>query len=69
MLFSWYVSNLEDYNETYGSLGAVAVLMMWFFISAYVVLLGSEINAEIEHQARLDSTTGRFEPESGQSGS
>ncbi len=46
--FSFYVANFASYNETYGSLGAVIVLLMWFFISAYVVLLGAELNAQIE---------------------
>lgn len=46
--FSFYVANFGSYNETYGSLGAVIVLLMWFFISAYVVLLGAELNAQIE---------------------
>lgn len=57
MLFSWYVSSFGSYNETYGSLGAVVVLLMWFFIGAYAVLIGGEINAEIERRTRRDSTT------------
>jgi membrane protein len=57
-LFSFYASNFGNYNETYGSMGAVIILMMWFFISAYVVLLGAEINAEMEHQTEQDTTTG-----------
>ncbi|HEX5418507.1 MAG TPA: YihY/virulence factor BrkB family protein [Gammaproteobacteria bacterium] len=51
-LFSWYVSNFGNYNETYGSLGAVAVLMLWFWLSAYFVLLGGELNAEMERRVR-----------------
>lgn len=50
MLFSWYVASFGTYNETYGSLGAVVVLLMWFFIGAYAVLLGAEINAEVERR-------------------
>lgn len=57
-LFSWYVSNFGSYNETYGSIGAVVVLMMWFWLSALIVLLGAEINAEMEHQTRRDTTAG-----------
>ena len=61
-LFSWYVSNFGNYNETYGSVAAVAVLMVWFWMSAYAVLLGGEINAETEHQTRKDTTRGEPRP-------
>jgi membrane protein len=61
-LFSYYVSNFGDYNKTYGSMGAIAILMLWFFLSTYVVLLGAEINAEMEHQTQKDSTTGEPRP-------
>jgi membrane protein len=61
-LFSWYVSNFGSYNETYGSIGAVAVLMMWFWLSALIVLLGAELNAEMEHQTGRDTTRGAEEP-------
>jgi membrane protein len=44
-LFSLFVSNFGSYNETYGSLGAVAVLLLWFWLSAIIVLFGAEINA------------------------
>lgn len=60
--FSWYVANFGSYNETYGSIGAIIVLLLWFYISAYVVLFGAELNAEIEHQTRIDSTIGRDRP-------
>ena len=58
ILFSWYVANFGTYNETYGSLGAVIGFMTWIWISATIVLLGGEINAEVEHQTAEDSTTG-----------
>ncbi|MFQ5623711.1 MAG: YihY/virulence factor BrkB family protein [Paracoccaceae bacterium] len=45
--FSFYLSNFGDYNEIYGSLGAVAALLMWFYISAYLALLGAELNEAI----------------------
>ena len=50
-LFSWYVSSFGRFNETYGSLGAVIVLLVWFFLTGFVVLLGAEINNELERQA------------------
>lgn len=58
MLFSWYAANLTDYNETYGSLGAIMAFMIWVWISVIVVLVGAQINAEAEHQTARDSTTG-----------
>jgi membrane protein len=57
-LFSLYVAHFSSYNETYGSMGAVVILLMWFFVSAFVVLLGAELNAEMEHQTMMDTTTG-----------
>ncbi len=60
--FSIYVSNFGSYNETYGSLGAVIVLMMWFWLSAYIILIGAEINAEMERQTGKDTTEGRPQP-------
>ena len=59
---SWYVSNFDSYQRTYGALGAVAILLMWFFISAYAMLIGGELNAELEHQTQHDSTVGPERP-------
>jgi membrane protein len=56
--FSIYVSNFGNYNKTYGSMGAVVILLLWLYLSAYVVLLGAELNAETEHQTARDTTTG-----------
>jgi len=61
-LFSFYAGHFGNYNKTYGSLGGAVVLMMWLYVSAFVVLLGAEINAEIEHQTAKDSTTGPPRP-------
>jgi membrane protein len=52
-LFSWYLANFAHYDATYGSLGAAIGLMMWMWISAIVVLLGAELNSEIEHELAL----------------
>lgn len=56
MLFSWYAANFGSYNETYGSLGAVIGFATWIWLSAIVVLIGAEINAEMEHQTLRDTT-------------
>jgi len=61
-LFSWYLASFANYNATYGSLGAVIGLMMWLWISIIVVLLGAELNSEIEHQTARDSTVGAEKP-------
>jgi membrane protein len=56
--FGAYARTIGHYNATYGSLGAVVVLLMWLYVSAYAVLLGASVNAEIERQLACDSTTG-----------
>ncbi|MGH7052820.1 MAG: YihY/virulence factor BrkB family protein [Stellaceae bacterium] len=61
-LFSLYVGEFATYNRTYGSLGAVVVLMMWLYVSAFAVLLGAVFNAEIERQTKRDTTTGPEKP-------
>jgi membrane protein len=60
--FSWYVDNFGKYNQTYGALAAVIILLLWLFLSAFVVLLGAEIDAEIERQTARDTTTGPERP-------
>ena len=62
MLLSVYFSNFANYNETYGSLGAMIGLMIWFWISVLVILIGAELNAELEHQTAEDTTSGREKP-------
>ncbi len=54
--FSLYVSNFANYDRIYGSLGAVIILLFWLYISFYIVLLGAEINAELELQTAKDTT-------------
>jgi membrane protein len=61
-VYSWYLSHFANYNVTYGSLGAAVGLMMWLWISTIVVLLGAELNAEIEHQTARDTTVGDDKP-------
>jgi membrane protein len=61
-LFSLYVGNFTHYDKTYGPLGAAIGFMMWLYISNVVVLAGAELNAEIEHQTTVDTTTGAPEP-------
>jgi membrane protein len=51
-LFSFYVSNFGKYNETYGSVGAIVVLLLWFLLTAYVILVGAEIDAVLERSPR-----------------
>ncbi|WP_111415370.1 YihY/virulence factor BrkB family protein [Billgrantia lactosivorans] len=59
---SLYVGQVANLDQLYGSLGAVVVLMLWFWLSSFVVLLGAEINAEMERQTRRDTTVGEPRP-------
>jgi membrane protein len=61
-LFSWYLSNFADYSATYGSLGAAIGAMTWIYISMWIILLGAELNSEIEHQTARDTTVGGDKP-------
>lgn len=61
-LFSWYAANFGTFDKTYGSLGAVIGFMTWLWISAIVILLGAELDAEMEHQTARDTTTGPSKP-------
>ena len=62
LLFSWYVANFGSYNKTYGSLGAAIGFMTWIWISTIIVLLGAQLNAEMEHQTAEDTTVGDPQP-------
>ena len=60
--FSMYVANFGSYDDTYGSLAAIVIFLLWLFLSAYIVLLGAEINSESEHQTLRDTTIGEEKP-------
>lgn len=60
--FSLYVDNFGSYSKTYGALAGVAVLMLWLWLTAFIVLLGAEINAEAEQQTVKDTTVGEPRP-------
>ena len=60
--FSIYATWFANFGETYGSLGTVVAVMIWLWLSAIVVIVGAEINAEAEHQTAADSTKGRDRP-------
>ncbi|HNU70546.1 MAG TPA: YihY/virulence factor BrkB family protein [Thermodesulfobacteriota bacterium] len=62
VLFSLYAANFGNYNKTYGSVGAIIILLTWFYLTAYIVLLGGELNAEMEHQTVKDTTKGPERP-------
>jgi membrane protein len=62
VLFSWYAANFGNYNKTYGSLGAIIGFMVWMWLSTIVILLGAEIDAEMEHQTLRDTTSGPPKP-------
>jgi membrane protein len=62
ILFSWYAGHFGSYNRTYGSLGVVIGFMTWMWLSSVVVLLGAELDAEMEHQTARDTTTGPQKP-------
>lgn len=62
VLFSLYVRTLGSYAKTYGAMGGVIVLLMWFYLSSFFLVLGAEINAEMERQTRRDTTEGPEAP-------
>jgi membrane protein len=62
VLFSTYVQYFGSYNATYGSIGAVIVLLLWLYLTAVAVIIGAGINAEAERQTARDSTIGRPRP-------
>ena len=49
LVFKFYIANFTSYNASYGAIGGVIVLMLWFYVSSLAILVGAELNAEIEH--------------------
>lgn len=62
LLFAVYVRTFASYGKTYGAVGGVIALLMWFYVSSFTIVLGAEINAEMERQTRHDSTEGHQKP-------
>jgi len=60
--FRYYVKFFGSYNETYGAIGSVVVVLTWLYLTAVIVIVGAEINTELERQTLRDSTTGEPEP-------
>jgi membrane protein len=62
LAFKFYVANFANYNETYGSLGGIIILMLWFYITGLAILAGAEMNAEIEHASPHGKNPGEKVP-------
>ncbi len=60
--FSKFVSEFGNYNATYGSLSAVVILLVWLWLTANVIIIGAELNSELERQTLIDSTRGPARP-------
>ena len=60
--FSFYVANFGNYNQVYGSIGAVIAMLIWLWISSFLILLGASLNAQIEMRTKADSTVGKARP-------
>src|SRR5688572_6541243 len=60
--FRYYVTNFASYNETYGAIGGVMVLLLWFYVSGIALLIGAELNAEIEHASPYGKDVGEKVP-------
>lgn len=62
LLFSWYAANFGSYDATYGSLGALIGFMTWIWLTMIILIVGGELNSEMEHQTARDTTTGARQP-------
>jgi membrane protein len=56
--FSFYLDHFANYNATYGTLGALIGFLIWIWLSVVILIVGGELNAELEHQTAKDTTTG-----------
>ena len=59
LLFKLYVANFTDYEGSYGTVGAVIVVLLWFYVSGIAILTGAELNAEIEHASPYGKAPGQ----------
>ncbi|MBB3318298.1 membrane protein [Rhizobium sp. BK181] len=57
--FAFYLNHFANYSATYGTLGALIGFLMWMWLSVVILILGAALNAELEHQTEIDTTTGR----------
>ncbi len=62
LLFSFFVRNFGSYEPTFGAIAGVVILLLWMWLSSFVVLVGAQLNAEMEHQTRRDTTRGKIRP-------
>lgn len=62
LIFNLFLSNFSRFDNAYGSFAAVIILILWFYLTAFIILLGAEINSEMEHQTNRDTTTGEDRP-------
>jgi membrane protein len=62
LLFSYYINNFGSYNKTYGSIGAVIVLLLWLYLSGFIVLFGAVLNSVIEHASPQGKAPGEKVP-------
>jgi len=60
--FAYYAANFGSYDEVYGSLAAVVITLLWLFLTVITILLGAEINGEMEYQTNKDTTIGPPQP-------
>ncbi|WP_424966803.1 MULTISPECIES: YihY/virulence factor BrkB family protein [unclassified Dinoroseobacter] len=60
--FTLYVANFASYNESFGALAGVIILLLWLWLTSFVILVGGQLNAEIEHQTKVDTTVGDPKP-------
>jgi membrane protein len=60
--FSFYLDHFANYDATYGTLGALMGFLVWTWLSLVILIVGGELNAELEHQTARDTTTGAALP-------